>query len=110
MADPINTGKKTKAGRIVWQDPKTKKQYSEITVTIPTKVDRDGKPAKDTKWALVPSVFDGGKIINDEDFLVRFYKQNKYVDPLTKKKLKIFDSAEEAGKYAQERSDSLLED
>jgi len=105
---PKFSGQYTKAGRPVWIDPDGNK-YSEKTVTIPLSVDKDGAPIKGTKWVNVPSVFDRGQIIDDEDFLAKFYKENGYKDPLTKKRLQIFDSLDSAVDAAKKRSDSLLD-
>ena len=107
--NPINTGKKTKAGRILWQNPKNGEYYSEKSMTIPLEYDKEtGEPRPETKWVNVPSVFDGGKIMQDEDFLARFYKSNGYKDPLTNRKLEFFDSVKEAVNYAKQRSSELL--
>ena len=104
---PKNTGRKTRAGRIIWETP-SGKQYSERTATIPLDVDpKTGRATPNSKWVNVPTVFDGGQILNDEDFLYRFYRENKYVDPITKKKLKFFDSLESAVKAAKTRSEGL---
>jgi hypothetical protein len=106
---PINTGRKTTAGRPLWKNPETGELYSEKSRTIPLKTDPEtGEPMPGTKWVNVPSVFDGGKIMDDEDFLARFYKSNGYKDPLTNKKLQMFGSAEEAVEAAKKRSSELL--
>lgn len=121
---PVFTGKYSKVGRPLWnptaEDIKEfglskygfteKSQYSEITRTIPISVDADGNPAKGTKWANVPSVFDGGKIMDDEDFLSKFYSENKYKDPITKKAIEMFNSADEAVQAAKKRSATELID
>lgn len=106
---PKFTGKYTKAGRPLWEADNGE-LYSEKTVTIPTKVDEDGEPMPGSKWVNVPSVFDGGKIINDEDFLIKFYSENKYIDPITNKKLESFDNVDKAVEYAKKRSSELIDD
>ena len=106
---PINTGRKTNAGRPLWKDEDTGEMYSEKTVTIPTKVDENGEPAPGAKWVNVPSVFDGGQVMNDEDFLMKFYSENKYKDPITNKKLEVFDDVDTAVEAAKKRSDGLLD-
>lgn len=107
--NPIDTGKLSKAGRKIWFDPVSKEYYSEKTVTIPVTRNEDGSPAPGTKWVNVPTVFDGGKVLDDEDFLSKFYQENKYKDPLTNKKLDIFDSAQKAVDAASKRSSSLID-
>ena len=107
MEKPKFTGKYTNKGRPVWD--MNGDTYSEKTRTIPVKRDKDGSPAKGTSWVNVPSVFDGGQVIGDEDALWKFYKENKYKDPLTNEKLKFFKSSTEAVKAAKERSKSLLD-
>ena len=108
---PIKTDKKSKAGRPVWKNPKTGEQYSELTRTIPVDVDpKTGKPKANTRWVNVPTVFEGGNIMDDEDFLAKFYRENGYKDPLTGKRLQIFKSEPEASSAAKDRSDSLLDD
>jgi len=107
---PINTGRKTKAGRPLWKDPRTGEEYSERTVTIPLVTNPDGSPARGTKWVNVPSVFEGGQIMDDEQFLMKFYRENQYKDPLTGKKLDIFDNLDNAVKSAEQRSEGLLGD
>jgi len=87
---PIDTGKKTKVGRTLWEDSATGELYSEKTRTVPLKVDENGEPMPGTKWVNVPTVFDGGQIIDDEDFLRKFYSQNDFKDPITKKGLESF--------------------
>lgn len=104
------TGKYTKAGRKIWLDENTNEMFSERTATIPVTRLPNGEPAPGTKWVNVPTVFDGGQTINDEDFLSKFYSKNKFIDPLTKEKLKMFSSPDEAVKAAKKRSDSLLKD
>lgn len=121
---PVFTGKYTKVGRPLWsptaEDIKQfglakygfteKSQYSEITRTIPVSVDKEGRPSPGTKWANVPTVFDGGKVLDDEDFLTKFYSENKYKDPITKKSIQMFDDAETAVKAAKQRSATELLD
>jgi hypothetical protein len=107
--EPINTGKKTNAGRIVWKNPKSGEVYSEKSATIPLKIDyKTGEPKAGTPWVNVPTVFEGGKILDDEDFLRKFYSQNGYKDPLTGKKLDVFDSLDDALEQAKKRSEGLL--
>ena len=107
--EPINTGRKTKAGRPLWKDPKSGELYSEKTVTIPLKIAPDGRPAEGTKWVNVPTVFEGGQVMQDEDFLLKFYRENGYKDPLTGKQLDMFDDVDSAVEAAKKRSDSLLD-
>jgi len=109
MPNPIDTGKLTKAGRRLWLDPSTNEQYSEKTVTIPVDVSKDGEPLPNTRWVNVPSVFDGGKVINDEDFLLKFYQENKFKDPLTNRKLDFYGSVKEAVDAAKKRSNELID-
>jgi len=106
---PINTGKKTKAGRPLWEDSATGELYSEKTRTIPLKTDDNGEPLPGTKWINVPTVFDGGQIIDDEDFLIKFYSENKYKDPITNKSLEFFDNLDTAVEAAKQRSSELLD-
>jgi hypothetical protein len=107
--NPIDTGELTKAGRKVWIDPQTKERYSERTVTIPVDIGKDGNPLPNTRWVNVPSVFDGGKVIDDEDFLIDFYKKNNFKDPLTNRKLDFYGSTKEAVDAAVKRSSELLD-
>lgn len=121
---PVFTGKYTKVGRPLWQptaeDIKQfglskygfteESKYSEITRTIPVSTDKEGNPLPGTKWANVPTVFDGGKILDDEDFLTKFYSENNYKDPITKKAIEMYDNAEEAVKAAKNRSANELID
>jgi hypothetical protein len=106
---PKFTGKYTKAGRPLWQS-EDGELYSERTVTIPTKIDEDGKPLPGSKWVNVPSVFDGGKIIDDESFLIKFYSQNNYKDPITNQVIRKFDDVDSAVEYAKQRSATELLD
>lgn len=106
---PINTGKKTNAGRPLWQDSVTGEMYSEKTITIPLKTNERGEPLPGTKWVNVPTVFDGGQIIDDEGFLRKFYTENKFKDPITKKGLESFDNVDSAVEAAKKRSESLLD-
>ena len=106
---PIDTGRKTKAGRPLWQDPATGEMYSEKTRTIPLKTNENGEPMPGTKWVNVPTVFDGGKIIDDEDFLRKFYSENKFKDPITNKSLQSFSNVDEAVEAAKQRSSELLD-
>ena len=106
---PINTGKKTKAGRPLYQDPKTGEMYSEKTVTIPLKTAPDGRPAEGTKWVNVPSVFEGGQIMDDERFLSQFYRENGYKDHFTGKSLDTFNDVDSAVQAAEKRSRELLD-
>ena len=109
MEKPINTGRKTAAGRVVWKDPKSGDLYSEKSATIPVDVDQStGEPKPGTKWVNVPTVFDGGQVMGDEDFLMKFYKENGYKDPLTKRKLDFFESVDAAVEAAKKRSSQLL--
>jgi len=104
---PKNTGRKTRAGRIIWETP-SGKQYSERTRTIPLDIDpQTGKAKPNSKWVNVPTVFDGGQILDDEDFLYNFYRENGYVDPITNKKLRLYDSVESAVSAAKTRSQGL---
>jgi len=103
------TGKYTRSGRPLWQSDDGE-LYSEKTMTIPTKRNPDGSPAKDTKWVNVPTVFEGGKIVDDEDFISKFYSSNDYYDPIAKKPIKNFyDSVDSAVEAAKARSESLLD-
>ena len=106
---PIDTGKKTKAGRPLWEDPATGELYSEKTRTIPLKTDDNGEPLPGTKWINVPTVFDGGQIIDDEDFLRKFYQENKFKDPITNKSLEVFSDPDTAVEAAKQRSSELLD-
>lgn len=104
---PKFSGEYSKTGRPIWVDEKTNEAYSEKTRTIPVSRLPNGEPAPGTKWVNVPTVFDNGKVMDDEDFLYKFYKENKYQDPLTKEKLKMFPSATSAVEAAKKRSDNL---
>jgi hypothetical protein len=114
---PKDTGLKTKAGRPMFEvtEPeyfgmKKGDRFSERTATIPVSVDPNtGEPTPGTKWVNVPTVFERGKIINDEDFLMKFYKENNYIDPLTKNKLEFHDSLESAVEFAKQRSSKLID-
>ena len=121
---PVFTGKYTKVGRPLWNPTAEdiakydlakygfteKSQYSEITRTIPVSTDKEGNPLPGSKWVNVPTVFDGGKILDSEDFLTKFYSENGYKDPITKKAIEMFNSADEAVKAAQHRSAKELID
>lgn len=121
---PVFTGKYTKVGRPLWsptaEDIKNfglskygfteKSQYSEITRTIPVSMDKEGNPMPGTKWVNVPTVFDGGKIMDDEDFLTKFYKENNYKDPITNKAIEMFNDADAAVRAAKNRSANELLD
>ena len=105
--NPKNTGRRTRAGRIIWETP-SGKQYSERTRTIPLDIDpQTGKAKPNSKWVNVPTVFDGGQILDDEDFLYNFYRENGYVDPITNKKLRLYDSVDSALSAAKTRSQGL---
>jgi len=105
--NPKNTGRKTRAGRIIWETP-SGKTYSERTKTIPLDIDlKTGRAKPNSKWVNVPTVFDGGQVLDDEDFLQNFYQENKYIDPITQKKLRFFDSLEAAINAAKSRSEGL---
>lgn len=103
------TGRYTKSGRPLWVDERGE-MYSEKTRTIPLKVDEEGNPAPGTKWINVPTVFERGNIIDDEDFLRKFYTQNKFKDPITNKGLEVFANPDEAVKAAQKRSGELIDE
>jgi hypothetical protein len=105
---PVFTGKKTKAGRPLWQTP-SGKLYSERTMTIPLDYGKDKKPLPNTRWVNVPTVFDAGQVIDNEDFLLKFYSANKFKDPITGEKLKFFKSLDAAVSAAKERSAGLLD-
>jgi len=105
---PIFTGKKTKAGRPLWQTP-SGKLYSERTRTIPLDYGKDKKPLPNSRWINVPTVFDAGQVINDEDFLLKFYSANKFKDPITGEQLKTFKSLDAAVAAARKRSSGLLD-
>lgn len=121
---PVFTGKYTKVGRPLWSPTaediikydlakygfNEKSQYSEITRTIPVSMDKEGNPMPGTKWVNVPTVFDGGKIMDDEDFLAKFYKENNYKDPITKKAIEMFNDADSAVRAAKSRSENDLLD
>ena len=103
------TGQYTESGRPVYFLAPIG-YYSEITRTIPLTRTKDGKPAKNTKWVNVPSVFEGGRIEESEKKLSEFYEQNGYVDPITGENLEIFDSESDAISFAKSRSDSLMKE
>jgi len=78
-------------------------------MTIPLDFDEDGRVSKGSRWINVPTVFDGGQVIANEDFLLRFYSKNKFKDPITGEALNIFKSLDEAISAAKKRSKSLME-
>lgn len=102
------TGRYTKSGRPLWQSPDGE-MYSEKTRTIPLKIDQEGNPMPGTKWINVPTVFERGQVIDDEDFLRKFYTENKFKDPITNKRLETFSDPDTAVEAAKKRSSELLD-
>jgi hypothetical protein len=101
------TGRRSRVGRPIYFSQE-RGSFSEISRTIPADRNSDGTPKKNTRWVNVPSVFAGGKIIENEDELYAIYKNNNFIDPITKKRLQFFDSESEAKNAAEKRSKTLM--
>jgi len=73
-------------------------KYSEVTETIPM---GEGFMAMPTIDPETGSEY-------DRDYILDWYKNNGNVDPYSGEKLPVFESTEEADKYAQWRSDNMF--
>ena len=93
MAEPKDTGKKTSAGRIIWNDGG--KDYSERTTTV---------KASDGRYYTIPTVDENGKQPYSDDILIEYIDKYGPIDFLTGEKLPKFKTEKEAIMYAKERS------
>ena len=102
---PTKTGRMTVRNRPVWQNPLTKEIYSEKTVTIPW---GDG-------YTTVPSVDGQGNELSREELFPRIVNARDQlgkggpVDFLTGEDLPVFDTEEDAVKYAMWRSNTMFD-
>jgi hypothetical protein len=102
---PTKTGRMTVRNRPVWQNPLNKEIYSEKTVTIPW---GDG-------YATVPSVDGQGNELSREELFPRIVSARDQlgkggpVDFLTGEDLPVFDTEEDAIKYAMWRSSTMFD-
>nr|ABZ05852.1 hypothetical protein ALOHA_HF400048F7ctg1g19 [uncultured marine microorganism HF4000_48F7] len=92
--NPVNTGKKTSAGRVIWK--KNGEEYSEITRTVQLETG---------KWITTPTVDKDGNVVPIEK-ITKFLNENGNIDFVTGKELPVFDTEKAASKYAEERSNS----
>ena len=99
MGPPAPTDQVTSAGRPVWRSP-SGGQFSEVTRTI---------PLSPGVWVNAPSVFEGGRIIEDENVLMQIYQSNGGVDPLTGRPLDRYTTVGEAVQQAGPRSQHLMD-
>ena len=93
MAEPVDTGKRTPAGRIIWNDGG--QDYSERTTTV---------KASDGRFYTIPTVDEKGKQPYNDDLLVKYIDKYGPIDFLTGEKLPAFKTEKEAVMYAKERS------
>lgn len=102
---PTKTGRMTVRNRPVWQNPLTKEVYSEKTVTIPW----------GTGYATVPSVDGQGNELSREELYKRIVNVKTQlskkgpVDFITGEDLPVFDTEEDAIKYAMWRSSTMFD-
>lgn len=102
---PTKTGRMTVRNRPVWQNPLTKEIYSEKTVTIPW----------GTGYATVPSVDGKGSELSREELYKRIVNVKTQlskkgpVDFITGEDLPVFDTQEDAIKYAMWRSSTMFD-
>jgi len=85
-------------GKPVFTDDETGESYSEVTETIPL---GDG-------FMVMPTINPETGDPYDREYLTDWYKNNGNVDPYSGEKLPVFESTEEADKYAQWRSDNMF--
>ena len=96
---PLPTGEKTRVGRAIFVDPRSKERYSERSVTFET---------QDGKWVTMPTVLADGRQI-PQNIVERYVAENGPIDFLTGEKLPVFEGVREAEEYARSRSDTLVE-
>ena len=84
MAEPKDTGKKTSAGRIIWNDGG--KDYSERTTTV---------KASDGRYYTIPTVDENGKQPYSDDILIEYIDKYGPIDFLTGEKLPAFKTKKE---------------
>ena len=102
---PTKTGRMTVRNRPVWQNPLTKEIYAEKTVTIPW----------GTGYATVPSVDGKGTELSREELYKRIVNVKTQlskkgpVDFITGEDLPVFDTEEDAIKYAMWRSSTMFD-
>lgn len=85
-------------GKPVFTDDETGESYSEVTETIPL---GEG-------FMVIPTINPETGDPYDREYLTDWYKNNGNVDPYSGDKLPVFESTEEADKYAQWRSDNMF--
>lgn len=85
-------------GKPVFTDDETGESYSEVTETIPL---GEG-------FMVIPTINPETGDSYDREYLTDWYKNNGNVDPYSGEKLPVFESTEEADKYAQWRSDNMF--
>ena len=85
-------------GKPVFTDDETGESYSEVTETIPL---GEG-------FMVMPTINPETGDPYDREYLTDWYKNNGNVDPYSGEKLPVFESTEEADKYAQWRSDNMF--
>jgi Arc/MetJ-type ribon-helix-helix transcriptional regulator len=85
-------------GKPVFTDDETGESYSEVTETIPL---GEG-------FMVIPTINPETGDPYDREYLTDWYKNNGNVDPYSGEKLPVFESTEEADKYAQWRSDNMF--
>jgi Arc/MetJ-type ribon-helix-helix transcriptional regulator len=85
-------------GKPVFTDDETGESYSEVTETIPL---GEG-------FMVIPTINPETGDPYDQEYLTDWYKNNGNVDPYSGEKLPVFESTEEADKYAQWRSDNMF--
>jgi len=104
---PIDTGRKTKAGRPLWQVP------FGLMLAFSVAVGLVGGVVLQSLWGLgeLKSGVDEEAefFIDDEDFLRKFYQENKFKDPITNKALEVFSDPDTAVEAAKQRSSELLD-
>ena len=93
MADPIDTGKKTPEGRIIWNDGV--EDYSERSTTFEI----------DGKWYTMPTVSEDG-LQYTSDQIRDYVAEYGPIDFLTGEKLPEFRNKDDALEYAGSRSDT----
>ena len=93
------TGEVTKHGRPLWKEEATGEHFSEKTITVPY---GDG-------WVVMPTVAEDGSQYSEE-VIADYVKQYGPVDFITGEELPVFESVEQAASYAENRSDTMLDE
>ena len=92
LPQPRPTGRNSSSGRPLYQNP-SGGVYSEKTVTVPLM----------GKWITFPSVTAGGRITSEDD-VWNYLRANGPIDPITGEKFPMFNTQDEAERYARMRS------